>query len=401
MRIPFSAFVTLTVVGVSSLVGLTATPARAACQREIQPGAQISDSPWHLQLWDLTTLPPGVTGKNIRVAVMDSGVDTVHPQLQGKVVGNIDMLHGVATPEDCNGHGTGVAGLIAGSVKSNSPFRGIAPGAQILSARVSEQAQGNEDTTPPASITDMAATVDWAVENGAKVINMSFAYTKGEAGLGPFKEAVARAISRGVVVVAAAGNLKDKGNPTPYPAAWPGVIGVAAIGPDGFQKLAESQVGTYVDIAAPGVAIVAPHPGSGFAQESGTSFAAPMVAATAALIFDRFKDQNITGEQVVRRLLATADPAPGGRKSTSYGVGIVNPIRAVTDIVDDMKPQAPTALRAEERDEATLRAERVAAERRQQAFWVAGIVGIGVILATVLMAALPAGIRRRWRPAGK
>ncbi|HZM84055.1 MAG TPA: S8 family serine peptidase [Candidatus Limnocylindrales bacterium] len=402
MRIPFSAFVTLTVVGVSSLVGLTANPAHAACQREVQPGAQISDTPWHLQLWNLSTLPPGVTGKGIRVAVLDSGVDPNHPQLQGKVVANIDKLHGVATPEDCNGHGTGVAGLIAASIRNNVPFRGLAPGAQILAARVSEQAQGNEDNTPPVPITEMAATVDWAVENGAKVINMSFVYTnKSEGTLAPFKEAVTRAIDKGVVVVAAAGNLNDKGNPTPYPAAWPGVVGVAAIGANGFQKLPQSQIGTYVDIAAPGVEVWAPRPGSGFAPENGTSFAAPMVAATAALIFDRFKDDNITGQQVVKRLLATADPSPGGRASTSYGVGIVNPIRAVTDIVDDVKPQPAKALRGQEVDEATLRAEKIAAERRQQSLWVAGIVGVGVILATVLMTALPVGIRRRWRPAGK
>lgn len=401
MRIPFSAFVTLTVVGVSSLVGLTANPAHAACQREVQPGMQISDTPWHLQLWNLSTLPPGINGRNIRVAVLDSGVDPNHPQLQGKVVANIDKLRGVVSPEDCNGHGTGVAGLIAASIRNNVSFRGIAPGAQILSARVSEKAQGSEDNTPPIQVEEMAATVDWAVDNGAKVINMSFAYTKNESALTPFKEAIARAIAKGVVIVAAAGNLQDQGNPTPYPAAWPGVVGVAAISPGGFQRLPQSQIGTYVDIAAPGDAMWVPRPGSGFAVERGTSFAAPIVSATAALIFDRFKEQNITASEVVKRLLATADPAPGGRNSDTYGVGIVNPIRAVTDIVDDMKPQPAQALRGDERDEATLRAERIAEQRREQALWVAGIVGVGVILATVLMAALPAGIRRRWRAAGK
>lgn len=398
MRIPFSAFVTLTVVGVSSLVGFGAAPAQAACQRQPEPGAQISDIPWHLQLWNLSALPPGITGKNIKVAVMDSGVDPNHPQLQGKVVANVDKLHGTAIPEDCFGHGTAVAGLIAARVRNNVPFRGIAPDAQILSARISENAQGND--TPPTSIPDVAATVDWAVENGAKVINMSFAY-KSEAGLDLFKAAVKRAVDSGVVVVAAAGNDKDNGNPTPYPAAWPGVVGVAAIGLDGFQKLPQSQVGKYVDIAAPGVDVWVPRPTSGFKQESGTSFAAPMVAATAALIFDRFKDQNITGEQVVRRLLATADPAPGGRASTSYGVGVVNPIRAVTDIVDDVKPQPAQAIHNEQSDEKTLHAQERAAQRQQQALWAGGIVGVGVILATVLMTALPSGIRRRWRPAGK
>jgi membrane-anchored mycosin MYCP len=399
MRIPLSAFVTLAVVSVSSLVGLTPAPAYAACPSNMKPGEQISDTPWHLssRMWNLDMLPPGVTGKGIKVAVLDSGVDANHPLLQGKVGPSIDKLHNVPTPEDCVGHGTAVAGIIAATEKKGTPYRGLAPEAQILSARVSENAQGN-DNPVNASVADMAFAVDWAVESGAKVINMSFVY-KSEQGLEQLKTSVAAAIAKGVVVVAAAGNNNQKGNPTPYPAAWPGVVGVAAIGYDGFQKLPDSQVGKWVDISAPGVAITAPKPLGGFSQVDGTSFAAPMVAATAALIFQRYRDQNITGDQVVKRLLATADPAPGGRKSASYGVGVVNPVRAVTEIIADQAPQPAKALRSEQADAATLAAAERAAERRHLALWIAGIVTVAAVLAVALMTALPAGSRRRWRPA--
>jgi type VII secretion-associated serine protease mycosin len=400
MRIPLSAFVTLTAVSVTSLVGLTSTPAYAACNKPPDPGSQISDTPWHLQLWNLATLPGGVSGKGVKVAVLDSGVDDKHPQMQGKVVESIEKLPALPGGlKDCVGHGTGVAGIIAAADKKGTNYRGIAPGAQILSARVSENVQGN-DNPENAGVDDMAAAVDWAVERGAKVINMSFAY-KSEAGLEKFKTSVLEAIAKGVVIVAAAGNNKNKDNPTPYPAAWPGVVGVGAISLDGFQKLPESQTGKYVDISAPGVGVWIPRPGSGFVQEAGTSFAAPMVAATAALIFERFKDQNITGAQVVQRLFATADPAPGGRKSTSYGVGIVNPIRAVTDLVDDMAPQPARALVSDQQDAAKQAAAQRAAERKQQALWIGAIIALAAVFAVALMTALPAGSRRRWRPAGR
>lgn len=400
MRIPLSAFVTLTVVAASSLVGLAASPAHAACTRPPQPGQpQIPDTPWHLQVWNnLDELPPGVSGKGVKVAVLDSGVDPNHFQLKDKVIDSIDKLHFVPTAEDCFGHGTGVAGIIAG--KGGQKYRGIAPGAQILSARVSESTPGNENPEN-ARPDEMAAAIDWVVGQGANVINMSFAYTSGEAGLEAVKAAVQRAIDRNVVVVAAAGNNNLNKNPTPYPAAWPGVVGVGAIAIEGYQKLPESQVGPWVDISAPGVQIWVPRPGGGYATADGTSFAAPMVAATAALIFDRFRDQGITGKQVVERLLATADPAPGGRGSKGYGAGIVNPVRAVNDLVDDVAPRPGKPLAGEETSAAALRAAERAAQRKQQALWVGGIVLIGVVLAVVLMTALPAGGRRRWRPAGR
>lgn len=399
MRTPLSIAAVLTAVTACGLVGLSAAPAAAKCTDQVQQGAPISDTPWPQQLWNLKALPGDATGKGIKVAVLDSGVDPKHPQLRDKIVGNLDLLHGVAGPEDCVGHGTAVAGLIAGTRMNGTPFQGLAPEAQILSARVSENVPGNDDGKQ-AKQEQIASAVRWAVAQGAKVINISFAYDS-EAGLDDLKQAIAYAVDQGVVVVAAVGNKHEEGNPTPYPAAWPGVVGVAAIGFDGYQRLSASQVGTYVDIAAPGVDVVAPRPGKGYAAVSGTSFAAPLVAATAALIFDRFSDEGITAAQVIERLFATADPAPGGRNSDGYGVGVVNPLRAVTDVVDGRAPVKAEPLPVPQTDIAALNAEKRAREREEQAWWFAGIGTLVGIVVLTLAISLPAGTRRRWRPAGR
>lgn len=397
MRTPLSIAAALTVVATSSLVGMSVQPAGAACAKEIPTGAPISDTPWPQQLWDLNSLPSDATGRGIKVAVLDSGVDQTHPQLSGKVVASIDKLREVATSEDCVGHGTAVAGLIAGTRKASIPFRGLAPDAQILSARVSENLGGDEEGEH-ATPEQVADAVRWAVEQRAKVINISFAY---DTEFQVFKDAIKFAIDQGVVVVAAVGNDNLKNNPTPYPAAWPGVVGVAAIGLNGFQKLPESQVGTYVDIAAPGVDVVAPQPIRGYAPVSGTSFAAPLVSATAALIFDRFSDEDITADEVIRRLYASADPAPGGRNSKTYGVGVLNPVRAVTDVLDGQAPAKAKPLPKPTVDIVAINAEKRAAQREQQAWWFAGIGGFAGILVVALALALPAGARRKWRAAGR
>lgn len=398
MRTPLHASIALTVLFVTGLVGVSAAPAHAACG-QLPPGQQISDTPWSQALWDLSKLPGDATGAGVKVAVLDSGVDIQHPQLNnGKVADHLDLLRRLPTSEDLCGHGTAVAGVIAGRKINGVAFRGIAPDAQILSARVSEQVAGNEDAKP-ATDAEMASAVQWAVSKGAKVINISFAY-KDEAGIPQFKAAVAEAISQNVVVVAAVGNnnTPEAHNPTPYPAAWPGVVGVAAMGQDGL-RLPASGEGPYVDIAAPGVHVTVPHPGSGYDYRDGTSFAAPMVAGTAALIFARYP--KLTGREVVQRLLATADPAPGGRHSTGYGVGVVNPVRAVTEPIDGQRPIDGVALAAPSVDPVAASAAARAEMLRERAFWLAAIGVIGALLAVALMLALPAGIRRRWKPAGR
>jgi subtilisin family serine protease len=158
-------------------------------------------------------------------------------------------------------------------------------------------------------------------------------------------------------------------------------------------------VGDFVDIAAPGSEVLIPAPIAGYTYGSGTSYASPLVAATAALIFQRFK--GIKATEVIRRLLATADPAPGGRRSDGYGAGILNPVRAVTEVIDNAAPAAAKALPPPAIDPVKARAEAQAARTREQALWISAIGLVAALLAVALMMALPAGIRRKWRPAGE
>ncbi|MBV1851948.1 type VII secretion-associated serine protease mycosin [Catellatospora tritici] len=388
----------------AALVGLTTAPALAApCPSGAPtPAPRVTAKPWPQQLWDLSRLPPGADGHDVIVAVVDSGV-AEHQQLAGRVLPGFDALPqgGTDGRQDCVGHGTGVASIIAAKPVPGGEFRGIAPAARILPIRVSEKVGGKEkeDEARRALDPDMAKAIRWAVDHGAKVMNLSLSYTDaGPDGLPEIRAAVDYALAKDVVVVAAAGNGKSAGNKTPYPAAWPGVLGVGAISADG-QRQAQSQTGPYVDIVAPGENVTGAWPGGGqLANLSGTSYAAPMVAGAAALVRQWFP--HLDREQVVRRLLATADPAPGGLGSEEYGAGVVDPVRAVTDVLDDGVRATPAALVPPKADPAAEAAAADADRLRDRSLWLAGI-GIGLaVLVLGLALALPSGMRRRWRPAG-
>ncbi|WP_144123103.1 type VII secretion-associated serine protease mycosin [Catellatospora sichuanensis] len=396
--------VAFSVVFSFGVVGIATAPAAAApCPSGNRAASEvIAAKPWPQQRWDLSALPRGIDGSGVIVAVLDSGVDKDHPQLRGQVVPGRDMLPGGGTDgrQDCVGHGTGVASVIAAKPLAGVEFRGLAPGVQILPIRVSEQLGGQENSSSArqADVKDMATAVRYAVSKDADVINLSLSYGDTAPNkLAEFREAIREAVAADVVVIAAVGNAKQKGNPTPYPASWDNVLGVGAIDEAG-QRLQASQTGPYVDLVAPGDQVTVARPGRGHGKESGTSFAAPMVAATAALVRQAYP--KLTESQVRKRLSATADPAPGGRLSDDYGVGILNPVRAVTDVLDGATRVTPAALAPRAADPAAEAAADRAAQQRSQALWLAGLGAILAGLVLALAVALPNGIRRRWRAAG-
>ena len=380
---------------------LVPAPAQArANQCETAPApAQVSkDEPYEDQLYDPQRLAPLATGAGVRVAVIDSGVDASHPQLRGHVLAGRDVLHGDPTGrQDCVGHGTAVASIIAAQPVQGVGFRGLAPGVTIVPIRVSEQeeidgkAQGD-----PGSPAKFAQAIEWAADPGGghvQVINLSLVMTVDDARV---RRAVAGAIAAGVVVVAAAGNHGQEGNPTPYPASYPDVIGVGAIGPDG-QRAPFSQHGGYVDIMATGDKITVAARGAGHTTGQGTSYAAPFVAATAALIEQRFP--TLTPAQVARRLIATADPAPGGGRSDEYGYGLLNPYRAMTETLGPDEPRVPAPAVVHTEDPATV-AFQARRHRAQQISLVVAAVGAGVVVLVGLLAVVVRrGRRRDWRPA--
>lgn len=388
--------------------------ARHACDNAPPAGTDISGTPYADELYAPAALAALATGAGVRVAVIDSGVQADVPALTGRVAEGRDFLHGDPDGrQDCVGHGTEVASLIAGRPRGDSGFQGLAPGVTIVPVRVSEEENDQNGGTSGdrVSFPQFAAAIDWAVDQGrADVLNLSLVTTAGDT---PVRAAIERAIDKGVVVVAAAGN--DGGaqgkNLTPFPAAYPGVIGVGALTSDGV-RASYSQHGDYVDVVAAGDGITAALPGGGLKVDSGTSFAAPFVAATAALIKQRFPDA--TPAEVARRIEATADPAPGGPLSSpsgstgsgddaarnpEYGFGLLNPYRALTETLGPASPAAPVPEVVQAQDPAAVARAARRAEAQNSALLIAAI-GAGAVLVIALVAiVLRRGRRRGWQPA--
>jgi subtilisin family serine protease len=261
----------------------------------------------------------------------------------------------------------------------------------ILPIRVSERVEADGTVSGRGlDAAGLAAGLRAAVAQGATVVNMSISVARDDPAL---RRAVADALAADVVIVAAVGNQHDRGDPTPYPAAYPGVVGVGSIGPDGA-RAAASQAGSYVDIVAPGEGVVGAVPGHGHIAWSGTSFATPFVSATAALI--RAHRPELRQADVVRRLLATADPAPATRPSPEYGRGVLNPIRAVTEVL----PSAPPTVDLRPRPAGAGPAVGASAPRTplSRALPLAGVIVASAVIIGLIAVAIPVGRRRRWRP---
>ena len=258
------------------------------------------------------------TGKSITVAVIDSEIDARHPDLDGAVVKRFDALAGSDTPHP---HGTSIAGAIA----AHGKLIGIAPGVQILAVHAFDDSPGEAKGTSFA----IDKGLQWAADNNARIVNMSFA--------GPADPILARllaaASAKGIVLIAAAGNGGPQSAPL-YPAADPDVIAVTAT--DNAEHIfALANRGRYIAVAAPGVDILALAPGDAYALSSGTSIAAAHVSGIAALLLER--NPALTPGDVRSILIATATPIGPPVPDSPYGAGVVNAYRAVSFI--DRKPE--------------------------------------------------------------
>ncbi|HEY8473819.1 MAG TPA: type VII secretion-associated serine protease mycosin [Natronosporangium sp.] len=385
---------------------LAAAPATALAQSNCEPaeGQTITDTPWPQEWFDLDRLTPAPRANGVTVAVIDTGVDDDHPQLDGRVLAGQDLIEEEPGPDgrtDCNGHGTAVASIIAAGPSDEVGFVGLAPGAEILPFRVSVQQVETDDRgeeqqrerIPPEPV---AEAIRLATDQGARVINISIAfYFSSVEPIRILEDAVNYALERDVVVVAAAGNRKrEDGPPDPpaYPAMFPGVVSVGALQSDGA-RLVETYVGPGVDLLAPGADVVYATPDGRHARGAGTSFAAAFVSGAAALLIA--SEPELSGPEVVERLVATADPGPGS--AISYAP-IVNPYRALTGRVADGAPVAVPAPSEPPPDPAAIaRAERWERNtRRAVAIMVVAIslTIIGFIGATVWRR----GERLGWRP---
>lgn len=275
------------------------------------------------EVWDLAT------GEGAVVAVVDSGVDGAHPDLAGRLTAaGYDFVTGGGDGRvDENSHGTHVAGVVAAVQGNGIGVAGLAPGARIMPIRVLD-AQGAGWSS------DIARGITYAVDHGADVVNLSLG--------GPHQDSVTAAavnyaLSKGVTVVAAVGNDRSTGSPTAYPAAYPGVLGVASID-RGDSSSSFSSIGSYVDIAAPGGRILSTVVG-GYGYMSGTSMATPFVSATAALAVAA--SGSATGE-VAKALTGTAtDLGPSGWDQ-EFGHGLVSPVATVRAVSSSDEPTPTT-----------------------------------------------------------
>src|SRR5438445_4612337 len=265
--------------------------------------------------WDQVfgNVTPSGTAK---VALLDTGVDALHPDLAGKVVPGTSILDGSNGMTDPSGHGTWLAGIIAAQT-DNVPVEGIAgvayTGVTVLPVTVLNVNGEGQDS-------DVIAGVIWAADHGADVILMAFS----NPGFSPnLQDAIDYAWSKGIVLVAAVGNGAVS-DPT-FPAGDRGVMGVAAT--DANDALAYfSNDGQAVFIAAPGVDIVTTDIGDAYVTVSGTSTSAAIVAGAAALM--KAVDPTLTNGIIVGRLARNADPA--GTQSPT-GNGRINLPRALAD----------------------------------------------------------------------
>jgi len=312
------------------------------------------NDPWLARQWyatqnrafDFWPEPPPLA--SVRVAVIDSGIDGTHPELRGRIALAKSFVGGPPTV-DTQGHGTFVAGLIAARTNDGVGIAGLAPPAELLIAKV----VGPERSIP---VEAEAKAIRWAVANGARIINMSLGglrdprdpsrdtYSQLEA------DAVAYAVSKGVLVVAAVGNAdQSPAQPWPYaswPAALPHVLGVSALGLTGGSPAFSNRDVQFNDIAAPGVDILSTFPlpltaafpdcaeqgysscgPEEYRSAEGTSFAAPQATAAAAVLLA--SSPRLTADQVTLLLLDSSVDAtnangcgacaPGRDRFTGFG----------------------------------------------------------------------------------
>jgi serine protease len=310
------------VVDLSPIPALVASAPQAAVLRGV-PGARyveplgsrresfVPDDPFLPQQWyaaqnrafDAWLEPPPLAP--VRVAVIDSGVDGTHPELRGRIAASKSFVAGPATV-DTQGHGTFVAGLIAAQTNDGVGIAGLAPAAELLVAKV----VGPERSIP---VEAEAKAIRWAIASGARVVNMSLGGVRdpGDPSRDTYSQleadAVAYAVSRGVLIVAAVGNSdQSPSQPWSYaswPAALPHVLGVSALNRTGGSPSFSNRDPQFNDIAAPGedilstfpLALTAEHPDcveqgysscgpEEYRSAEGTSFATPQVTAAAAML---------------------------------------------------------------------------------------------------------------------
>ncbi|MFD8114822.1 type VII secretion-associated serine protease mycosin [Streptomyces microflavus] len=332
----------LAAVCAAAVLALTPVPAHADA---------IRDQQWALAAMHTDRAWQTTQGRDITVAVLDTGVDGSHPDLVGQVLPGKDLVGFGAGRGDSSWalHGTAMAGIIAG--RGSGPDRadgilGIAPEARILPVRVIlESKDPARAKARKTRGTALAQGIRWAADNGADVINLSLGDDSESAHPDPGEDsAIQYALSKGISVVASAGNGGEKGDRISYPAAYPGVIAVAAVDEYGTHASFSTRR-WYATVSAPGVDIVVANPDGHYYIEWGTSAAAAFVSGAVALV--RAAHPGLDPAQIKKLLADTARDAPTEGRDDARGYGIIDPAEAIEGgsrlRPGDLSAQAATA----------------------------------------------------------
>lgn len=297
--------------------GLLNHPQIEAVEKDAKVKAFAQTTPWgipHVQGTDAQNA--GHTGSGVKVAVLDTGIDCSHEDLN--VSGGYSVFDDAENSNPCNdgnGHGTHVAGTVAG-LDNDLGVLGVAPQASLYAVKVL-----NNDGS--GSYSGIAEGIEWAINNNMDIINMSLGGSQSSSILEDFANL---AYDEGLLVVAAAGNSGNKGGKNDsvgYPAKYQSVIAVAAVDQNN-QRASFSSTGPAVELSAPGVNILSSVPGNSYDSYNGTSMASPHVAGVAAQVWAA--KPGLSNVELRQLLNDTAQPLGG---SNQYGSGLVQSLDAI------------------------------------------------------------------------
>lgn len=375
-----------TIAAVALVISVLAAPVSAE--------ASIQSDQWYFHYLHIAQAQRVSTGKDVTVAVIDTGVDANHPDLKGAVLTGTSLgaAKGKPATQDSDGHGTHMAGDIAGQGGGPNHVLGVAPGARILPVRLG----GDKGDV------DVSKGIRWATDHGADVINISL----GANATPPVdeKQAVRYALLHNVVVVAGVGNVSQGFTQVATPAGIAGVVSVTGLDRNG-QAWNGSVHGRATVLCAPAVNIIAPGINkTGYTDDTGTSDAAAIVSGVAALV--RAKYPHMDAANVINRLIETSDDAGAAGHDTAYGFGIVDPVKALTANVAPVKKSPigmPSAEATGPTDQGTGRQSAEAGGSGSSGGpMVAVLVGAGALILAIvgLVVGLVINNNRRARSSG-
>ena len=293
------------------------------------------DQQWYLdKIGAVAIREKGLSGKGVKIAVIDSGVNTSHSDFnQTNILQGYNCIPGTKNVNDCSdnvGHGTMVAGIIAAQTDNELGISGIASNAQIIPIKITDQITFN--------FSNIFSGLEKAIETDCDIINMSLGANGLDSdAMAVFKELIGKAEEKGKIVIAAAGNTGHLDNAVNYPAGFDNVIGVGAVNEDlTISEFSQKNKGVFV--TAPGKNIISLYKSGTIASNNGTSFSAPMVTAVTAIIKEVCPNYSL--QDIKNLLVSTSTDAGPEGYDVKYGYGILN----VSKIIEELNENMPEVI---------------------------------------------------------